>query len=58
MNKILAINLTIFFSLGLFLYGFIFAKYHFKLTIFYGFLGFILAGIMLFFLAMAVIDDE
>lgn len=58
MNKILALNLTIFFGLGLFLYGFIFAKYHFKLTIFYGFLGFILAGIMIFFLALVVVNDE
>lgn len=58
MSRFQYLNLAIFFGLGFFLYGFIFAKYHYKFTIFFGFLGLFWGGLVAFLILMAWNDDE
>jgi len=58
MSRFQYLNLAVFFGLGLFLYGFIFAKYHYKFTIFFGFLGLFWSGLVAFLILMAWNDDE
>ncbi len=49
MSKIQVVNLTIFFGLGSFLYGFIFIKYHYSFTFFYVLMGVFLIVATIFF---------
>ena len=58
MSRFQYLNLAVFFGLGFFLYGFIFAKYHYKFTIFFGFLGLFWGGLVAFLILMAWNDDE
>ena len=53
MSRFQYLNLAIFFGLG-----FIFAKYHYKFTIFFGFLGLFWGGLVAFLILMAWNDDE
>ena len=58
MSRFQYINLAIFFGLGFFLYGFIFAKYHYKLTIVFGFIGLLWGGLVAFLILMAWDGDD
>lgn len=58
MSRLQALNLAIFFSLCLALYSFIFAKYHYKFTWYFGFFGLILAGAIIFFILIFWSNDE
>lgn len=58
MSRFQYLNLAVFFGLGFFLYGFIFAKYHYKFTIFFGFLGLFWGGLVAFLILMAWNNDE
>ena len=58
MSRFQYLNLAVFFGLGFFLYGFIFTKYHYKFTIFFGFLGLFWGGLVAFLILMAWNDDE
>ena len=58
MSRFQYLNLAVFFGLGFFLYGFIFAKYHYKFTIFFGFLGLFWGGLVAFLILMAWNGDE
>lgn len=53
MSRFQAFNLFVFFGLGLALYVFIFAKYHYKFEWYFGLLGLLWGGLVAFFVLMA-----